>query len=242
MIRLTVWNEFRNEKILGEARERYPYGVHQAIIDGIAAQDMRFTLAALDDSECGLPDALLEQTDVLIWWGHVAHEEVPDALVRRICSRVWEGMGLVVLHSGHFSKIFQALNGTSCRLHWREANERERIHCVDPSHPVAQGIPESFVLDHEETYGEPFMVAPDAHTVFQGWFRGGEVFRAGITLQRENGRIFYFQPGHETCDSFYDSNVLRIIANAVRWCAGSVKKCYPQMHVPLALEPAIEEK
>lgn len=236
MINVTVWNECRRQLDNPAVTGFYPQGIHQAVIDGIAAADLHLTAALLDDAECGLPQDLLNQTDVLVWWGHIAHHEVPDELAYRIRDRVWNGMGLVVLHSGHYSKIFQLLNGTSCRLHWREANEKERIWCIDPTHPVAAGLPETFTLEHEETYGEPFMIAPDGHTVFQSWFKGGETFRSGVALQRENGRIFYFQPGHESCPSLLDENVLKIIGNAVRWCAGSSQKPYPEMCIPKAFE------
>ncbi len=237
MIKVAVWNEFFKERDnTSPASALYPDGVHAAIRDGIAAPDLDIRLAALDDPDQGLPDSLLNELDTLVWWGHVKHNAVSDALVEKIKKRVWDGMGLVVLHSGHYSKIFQALNGTSCRLRWRESGDRERIWCADPSHPVAAGIPESFTLEHEEMYGEPFMIAPDAHPVFYGWFRGGETFRAGVALQRENGRIFYFQPGHETHDSFRNPHVLRVIANAVRWTGSSVHGSYPDMHRPEPLE------
>ena len=139
-------------------------------------------------------------------------------------------MGLICLHSAHMSKVFRQLNGTSGKLHWREAEERERIWCVNPAHPIAKDVPESFVLDYEEMYGEPFMIAPEAQIVFLSWFEGGEAFRSGVTLQRGNGRIFYFRPGHETYPSFHNENVLKIISNAVRWAKPSVRSEYPKTH------------
>ena len=51
------------------------------------------------------------------------------------------------------------------------------------------------------------------------WFAGGEVFRSGCCFNRGHGRIFYFRPGHETYPTYYDENVIRVITNAVRWCA-----------------------
>ena len=156
--------------------------------------------------------------------------------VDRVMNNVWNGMGLVCLHSAHMSKVFRRLNGTSGKLIWREANERERIWCANPGHPIAQGLPESFVLDYEEMYGEPFMVAPDAQPVFISWFEGGNVFRSGVTLQRGNGRIFYFRPGHETFPTYYNQNVLKVISNGVRWCAPTVRFPYPTTHRPNADE------
>ena len=237
MIKVTIWNEFRHEKQPGHlSGEIYPDGLHAALRDGLAAPDLDIRLASLDEPEQGLPEALLDDTDCLVWWGHMAHGEVDDALVKKILKRIWNGMGLVVLHSGHYSKIFQAVNGTSCRLRWREIGESERIWCADPSHPVAEGVPETFNLEHEEMYGEPFMIAPDAHVVFYGWFKGGETFRSGVAFQRENGRIFYFQPGHETYRNYYDPNVLKVIGNAIRWTGTGIRRPYPPMKRPEPLE------
>ena len=230
MIKVTIWNEFRHERTPGHlSGQIYPNGLHIALRDGLAAPDLNIRTVTLDDPDQGLPDEVLNETDTLVWWGHKAHGEVEDALVKRILKQVWNGMGLVVLHSGHYSKIFQAVNGTSCRLRWREIGESCRIWCADPSHPVAEGIPETFRLEHEEMYGEPFMIAPDGHVVFFSAFRGGETFRSGVAFQRENGRIFYFQPGHETYRSYYDPNVLKVIGNAIRWTGSAEKRVYPPM-------------
>jgi trehalose utilization protein len=237
MIKVTIWNEFRHEKVEGGVPAQvYPKGIHMALRDELAAPDLDIRTATLDEPEQGLPDSLLDDTDCLVWWGHKAHGEVDDALVKRILKRIWSGMGLVVLHSGHYSKIFQAVNGTSCRLRWREIGEKCRIWCTDPSHPVAQGVPETFTLEHEEMYGEPYMLAPDAHVVFSSWFQGGETFRSGVAFQRENGRIFYFQPGHETYPNYHDANVLKVIGNAIRWTGSAEKRVYPPMHRIEALE------
>jgi trehalose utilization protein len=176
-------------------------------------------VATLDEPDHGLTDEALAATDVLTWWGHVAHPEVDDRVVDRVHRRVLDGMGLIVLHSGHHSKIFRRLMGTSCDLKWREAGERERIWVIDPAHPIAAGLEESFVIDHEEMYGEHFDVpAPDA-LVLASWFPGGEIFRSGCCYERGRGRIFYFRPGHETHPTYYQPEVRRVIANAARWAA-----------------------
>ena len=219
MIHVTFWNEFRHEKHVPAVRELYPDGLHRAVAEQIAADDLDIRCVSLDDPGQGLPDEILNGTDVLIWWGHCAHDEVADELVERIRARVLRGMGLVVLHSGHYSKIFRRLMGTGCRLRWREVGEKERVWTVDPSHPVAAGIPETFALPNSEMYGEPFEIPDDGHIVFMSWYEGGNVFRSGVAFRRDLGRIFYFSPGHETYPIYYDGNVLRIIANAVRWAA-----------------------
>ena len=155
---------------------------------------------------------------------------------------VWEGMGIICLHSAHMSKVFRRLNGTTGKLLWREANERERIWCSNPGHPIAKGLPESFSLPYEEMYGEPFQVAPDAQPIFISWFEGGNVFRSGLTLQRGNGRLFYFRPGHETFPTFYDANVRKVIQNAVYWCNPTYRAAYPKTHRPDADEPIAKKE
>ncbi len=218
MIRVTIWNEFRHEKT-EPVKSLYPAGMHQAIAAGIAADDLDIRCVALDDPDQGLPDDVLNNTDVLLWWGHHAHRFVEDELVKKIRQRVIAGMGLIVLHSGHDSKVFKAVLGTSCSLRWRQIGERERLWVVDPSHPIARNVPPTFALEHEEMYGEPFGIPDDGKIVFMSWFQGGDVFRSGVTFQRGSGRIFYFAPGHETFPTYYDKNVLTVIGNAVRWAA-----------------------
>ena len=218
MLSVTIWNEFRKEKS-GPAGEIYPAGIHHTIAAGIAADDLNIRCVALDDPEQGLPEDILNSTDVLIWWGHCHHQEVDDSLVERIRQRVLSGMGLIVLHSGHDSKVFKAVLATSCSLRWRSIGERERFWVVDPSHPIAHGVPLTFALEHEEMYGEPFGIPDDAKVIFLSWYQGGDVFRSGVTFQRGAGKIFYFSPGHETCPSYHNRNVLTVIGNAVRWAA-----------------------
>ena len=217
MIRVTVWNEGVHEKINNEVAGVYPAGIHGCIKNFLSSQDdMVIRTATLAQRRCGLSDEVLENTDVLIWWGHMAHDKVPDKLVEKIHKRVLGGMGLVVLHSGHHSKIFKSLMGTTCNLSWRDG-DRERIWTVNPSHPIAKGVPESFNIPVEEMYGERFDIPEPDELVFLGWFAGGEVFRSGCCWQRGLGKIFYFQPGHETNPTFHIKHVQRIIINAVRW-------------------------
>ena len=222
-LRVTIWNEYLHE--VGESdaakkiREFYPDGIHNAIKKNIAADDLEITAVSLDMPDQGLPEELLNNTDVLVWWGHCAHGRVEDALVDRIQQRILHGMGLIVLHSGHFSKIFKRMMGTECSLRWREMSEKERIWTVAPSHPIAAGVPETFVLPHTEMYGEPFNIPDDGKIIFMSWYEGGNVFRSGVAFRRDAGKIFYFSPGHETFPIYNDENVVRIIGNAVRWAA-----------------------
>ena len=241
-IRTTIWNEFlheREESAVGNhIRSFYPRGIHNALKENLAAEDLDITAVSLDMPDQGLPDDLLKNTDVLLWWGHCAHAKVDDDLVARIQKRVLEGMGLIVLHSGHYSKIFRRLTGTSCSLRWREIGEKERVWTIDPQHPISRGIPETFAIPHTEMYGEPFGIPEDAHVVFMSWYEGGNVFRSGLTLRRGAGRIFYFSPGHETFPIYHQPEVVRIIGNAVRWAAPDLP---PQKTDCWDTDPPVEE-
>lgn len=218
-IRVTIWNEFRHERYNPEVMKIYPEGIHRALQNGLSPFGFEVGTATLDEPEHGLTEATLGATDVLIWWGHQAHDEVDDSIVQRVQECVLQGMGLVVLHSGHYSKIFKKLMGTTCALKWREADEKERLWIVKPTHPIALGLPEYFELDEEEMYGEFFDVPDPDELVLVSWFEGGEVFRSGITYTRGQGKIFYFRPGHETYPTYYQEPIIRIIANAIKWAA-----------------------
>jgi trehalose utilization protein len=227
-VRVTVWNEYRHEQKANHAASTvYPKGIHGAIAEGLREAGYEVGTATLDQPEHGLTDEVLAKTDVLIWWGHAAHGEVRDEIVGKVHERVLAGMGLVVLHSGHHSKIFKRLMGTSCSLRWREADERERIWLVEPGHPIANGLNEPyFEIAKEEMYGEHFDIpAPDT-LVFVSWFQGGEVFRSGCCYHRGRGKIFYFRPGHESYPTYYQPEVRLVIANGVAWAAPSTGPAY----------------
>ncbi len=218
-IRLTIWNEGRHEKIDKGVAAVYPKGMHTALADGLKEYGFSIKTATIDEPEHGLTEAVLAETDVLTWWGHMAHEEVSDKIVDRVQKRVLAGMGLIVLHSGHVSKIFRRMMGTSCQLLWRDVGENEHIWVVEPGHPIADGLPLVINLPHEEMYGERFDIPAPDELVLMSWFKGGEVFRSGCCFYRGRGKIFYFRPGHEMYPTYYDHLVLRVIANAVRWAA-----------------------
>ena len=236
-MKVTVWNENIHEKEIPLVTELYPGGLHGYLAGFLKEEDVEVRTATLDESKCGLTDEILKDTDVVIWWGHAGHHLVPDEIVEMVHGYVLRGMGLVVLHSGHHSKLFRKLMGTTCNLKWRD-DARERVWTIKPNHPIAAGIPETFVLDCEEMYGEPFDVPEPQETIFMSWFNGGEVFRSGFTNVRGNGRIFYFQPGHETNRSFQNPYVQRIIKNAVRW-ACPVRK---NLAIVCPHAPALEGK
>ncbi len=235
-IKVTVWNEFRHEKTNETVKKIYPEGMHKVIGDVLnAAGGFEVRLAALDDPEHGLTQEVLDNTDTLIWWGHMSHGEVKDEIVERVHQRVLAGMGLIVLHSGHYSKIFRKVLGTNCSLKWREIAEKERLWNIAPSHPITQGIGDYFELANTEMYGERFDIPEPDKLIFISWFEGGEVFRSGCVWERGNGRIFYFRPGHETYPIYYNENVRKVLINASRWCAQTIN--LPTNHAPHIKEP-----
>ena len=222
-INVTIWNEFRHEKKVEKAMELYPNGLHAKIkeyLDGF--EELNVRLAALDDEDQGLNDEILNNTDVLIWWGHMYHGEVKDELAGKIADRVFKGqMGFIALHSAHESKPFKKIVGTTGRLSWGD-NQREVVWNLFPTHPIAEGIPTHFTLESEELYSEPFLIPQPDALVFASWFEHGNLFRSGACFLRGLGRVFYFQPGHETCQSYHNPHVLRVIKNAFLWVNPSV--------------------
>lgn len=217
MIKVTVFNEFKHEKESEEVKNIYPDGIHIALKKKLEDQDIVIRTVTLDDKECGLTEEILNDTDVIIWWGHIAHNEVPDHVAKRVQEHILSGMGGIFLHSAHHSKPFKLLMGTTCNLSWREDADSELVWVCNPYHPITQGIDRFLKIDHVETYSEPFDIPKPDELVFIGGYSGGEVFRSGCCWQRGRGKIFYFQPGHETFPIFYNEDILKVIKNAIYW-------------------------
>ena len=225
MIRVTVWNEYIHERELPEIAKVYPDGIHETIADFLGKEeDIQVRVATLDMPEQGVPEEVLQETDVLIWWGHVAHDVLTDEHAARVARHVQCGMGFVALHSAHFCKPMKLLLGTSMTLKWKHG-DREKLFVVNPAHPIAAGVPESFELEQEELYGEYFDIPKPDDIIFAGWFESGAVFRSGVTFTRGNGKIFYFQQGHEEYPVYKNPVIQKVIVNAVRWAkpAGSLQ-------------------
>ena len=220
-IQVTIWNECRHEKKDKDVIKLYPKGIHSAIADYLKKdKNLKVRTTTLDEPQHGLSEKVLQNTDVLIWWSHIANDEVKDKAVERVYKHVLDGMGLIVLHSAKLSKIFKKLMGTTGTSKWREAGEKERLWVVNPSHPIADGIGEYIEIKKAEMYGEYFDIPEPDELIFLSWFAGGEIFRSGCCFYRGKGKIFYFRPGHETYPIYYNENVLRVIYNAVNWTAG----------------------
>ena len=222
-LRVTVWNEHIHELRDEPVKRIYPDGMHQAIAAGLRRElgvKVSIHTSTLHEPEHGLTESVLSDTDVLTWWGHAAHDQVNDEVVNRVHARVLDGMGIVVLHSGHHSKIFRKLMGTTCDLRWRSdpGGEREVIWTVNPAHPIVVGIPQPIVIAHQEMYGEFFDIPTPDEVVFISSFAGGEVFRSGCCFHRGAGRVFYFGPGDQEFPVYHQPEIQRVIANGVNWC------------------------
>lgn len=230
-LRVTIWNEFVHEQELPNIRAVYPEGIHGCLRSFLEKEeDMAVTCVTLDMPHQGITRELLKNTDVLIWWSHARQEEITDETVGLVQDAVLSGMGLIALHSAHYSRIMRRLLGTSMTLHWRHG-DRENLWCVCPTHPIAQGVPACIPIPQEEMYGECFDIPRPDDIVFLGWFSGGEVFRSGVTFTRGLGKIFYFQPGHEEAPVYRQPDIQRIITNAVRWAAPLWRQSAPPQNI-----------
>ena len=217
MIRVTVWNEYVHEREYEDIKKIYPEGIHGCIAGFLEKEeDISVGCATLDMPEHGLSEDVLENTDVLIWWSHARQDEVSDEVVERVCDHIRRGMGFVALHSAHYSKVCRKILGTSMTLSWKN-DCHEKLWCVNPAHPISEGVPTCIDIPLEEMYGEPFGIPKPDDVIFVGWFDSGHVFRSGVTFTKENGKIFYFQCGHESYPIYHVTEIQRIIINAVRW-------------------------
>ena len=235
MIRVTIYNEFVHEKSDEKVQAIYPEGIHDALKKHLEDEEIVIHTVTLDDLPEGLSEEVLSETDVLLWWGHLAHQRVPDEVAVRVQQAVLRGMGAVFLHSAHHSKPFKLLMGTSCNLTWREDGDYELIWVCNPAHPIAEGIGRFIKLDAEETYGEPFGVPEPDELVFIGSYEGGEVFRSGCCYRKENGKVFYFQPGHETVPTYHHPEILKVIKNAIKWAKPTYR--IPELVCPHVTKP-----
>ena len=244
-LRVTIWNENIHERENSTVAKIYPKGIHGCLAESLKLdQEIDVRTATMQEPDHGLTSDVLDNTDVLVWWGHAAHGEVNDEAVERVLTRIWQGMGFIALHSSHYSKIFKRLLGTSCSLTWREAGERERLWVCNPGHPIVRGIDRFIEIENTEMYGEPFAIPTPDENVFLSWYEGGEVFRSGCTWKRGNGKIFYFSPGHEMYPIYFNPAVQLVLRNAVRWAASNsqrwINSC-PQIPISQAREP-LEQK
>jgi trehalose utilization protein len=237
-IHVTIWNEFVHERENPHVATIYPDGIHNTIATSLREHsELEIRTATLQDAGQGLSAGVLDHTDVLLYWGHAAHDEISEEAVVRIQQRVLNGMGFVPLHSAHWSKIFKRLMGTSCALRYREAGERERVWNVNPGHPIAEGVGDYVEIAESEMYGEPFGIPMPDEQVFISWFQGGEIFRGGNCWYRGSGRIFYLSSGHELYPIYHNPGIQRILYNGIRWARPHGRPDKMPLHVPVENAP-----
>lgn len=226
-LRVTIWNENIHEQQEGSvAATIYPNGMHGAIrelLQNELGSGVEVSTATLEQDEHGLTIEVLENTDVLMWWGHEAHPQVSDEIVQRVYDSVLGGMGLIVLHSAHYSKIFKKLMGTSCSLKWRSSKDRECVWSVNPTHPITKGVADPIVIPLQEMYGEFFDIPTPDELIFISSFSGGEVFRSGATWRRGLGKVFYFSPGDQDFPVYHHKEIGKVLANAALWAKPTVR-------------------
>lgn len=141
-IHVLVWDEQQPEqkqaygdKFLGET-----IAAHLSTLPGLTV-----TSVALSSDEQGLDEQTLDRTDVLIMWAHKRSRDLDDARVERVVSRVQAGrLGLVALHSAHWTKPFVRLmqeRAKSDALGQIPAAERATAHWTYlDTNPLYQGV------------------------------------------------------------------------------------------------------
>jgi trehalose utilization protein len=221
--RVVVWSENTAPKKV------YPHDINAAVAEGLAPlkdKGWEIVTASIGDPEQGVPPASLNKTDVLMWWGHQRHGQVTDEHVQQIVKRVKNGgMGFIALHSAHFSKALKALLGTNCGWKGGYVEDGSKLEMIvqDKEHPIAKGI-HDFSIPHTERYTEPFECPKPDAVVFGGIYirpdGSKEESRQGLAWNIGKGRVFYFQPGHETYPIFFDANIRKLLCNAVEWAGG----------------------
>ena len=220
MIRVLVWCEHHQDQFQDNVKETYPEFMHNAIANFLREDknlDVK-TATLYDDENCGITDEVLANTDVIIWWGHVRHRDVPDEIAAKVQKFVLNGGGFVPLHSAHFCKPFIRLMGTTCGL-GVDGFGKHTINCVRPGHPITKSVPELFELPVEERFVEFYDVPQPDELIYVTGYETGRIFRSGCAYYRGRGKVFYFQPGHETNPTYRDKNIQTIIKNAVYWVA-----------------------
>jgi len=218
--RVVVWSEGTAPKNV------YPNDINTVVAEGLKAslKDWEVVVANLSDADQGCSPESMKKTDVLLWWGHQKHGQVKDENVAEIVRRVKEdGMGFIALHSSHFCKPLKRVLGTNCGFKAYVADGSAlKVIVKDPSHPIAKGV-KDFEQPHTERYSEPFQVPEPEAVPFDGEYTlpdgSKEKSRQGLCWTCGKGKVFYFQPGHETYPVYEDPNIRLILHNTVLWAA-----------------------
>ncbi len=218
-VRVLLWSEQT------EPRELYPTGISGALAEHLNQQKgFEAKTAQLTDAESGLPEAALAQTDVLVWFGHKKHGEVPDEIVDRVVKHIRErGMGFVGLHSTHFSKVLKkALGATGAWSSYKKLGQPEQMWVVSPKHPIAKGVTD-FAIPKEEIYTEPFEVPEPEAVIVEGTWPSGHRNREVMVWTLDKGRFVYIRAGHEEYPIYFMPPMQTLVRNSILWAAGKTK-------------------
>jgi trehalose utilization protein len=215
-IRVLLWSEQT------EPRNIYPNGISGALADYLNKQsEFEAKTATLDDPDNGVSESVLGQTDVVIWFGHKKHAQVPDVAVDRIDKHVKErGMGFIALHSSHYSKALKKLlNAAGSWSSYVNHGKPEQMWIVLPGHPIAEGVTD-FTIPQTEIYTEPFAVPEPESVVVEGTWESGHRGREVMTWSLGKGRLVYIRAGHEEYPIYFMPQMQKLVANSAKWAAG----------------------
>jgi trehalose utilization protein len=214
-LRVRIWCEGTAPK------STYPDEIDGALADQLGrVPGLSVTKARLSDPDAGLSDADLDATDVLTWWGHVRHEEVPDDRAMAVVKRVREGrLGFVALYASCGSKPFKQMMSMTCEPgSWREDGRPEFVSVRTPGHPIARGIT-PFTIRKTDMFAEPFAVPPPETVVFVSSWEKGETLRSGLTWTIGSGRVAYLRTGPENFPVLFHPSIRQAVLNSVNWVA-----------------------
>ena len=107
---------------------------------------------------------------------------------------------------------------------WREDGKPSHVTTLLPNHPLAAGLPLEWTILKTEMYKAPFHVPKPDASVFEEKWDAGESFQSGSVWTVGKGRVVYFRPGHESYPVYKAAEPLKVVENAVRWCASELKK------------------
>ena len=140
-VHVVVWDEQQPEQ-----KAAYDHFLGNAIAESLTRQPgLVVKSVRLDDPDQGLPPAVLDECDVLIWWGHLRHKDVSQETVTRVLDRIKAGkMDLIALHSAHWSRPFV-----------------EAMHSRSVFDAVEKLADEKIVEDRMELVVPPELTAPE---------------------------------------------------------------------------------
>lgn len=148
-VRVVVWDERQPSQ-----KEAYENFLGNAIADFLRGEDgLAVQSVTIDDPEQGISQAVLDNCDVLIWWGHKRQSEILPEAGKRIVERISSGkLHLIALHSAHWSTPFvEAMNEITRRRTVATGTAKSDITYVPP--------PKQYTVPRYDTRLTPFTIA-----------------------------------------------------------------------------------